>query len=92
MFYFSAYRSKNVSKCVPRPEKREKSPKTFENLPILANFMNLNHILKKVGRGKDGNLFSIFNLILSESTCSGVSKIRNDIFFGSTFGSTSPSA
>jgi hypothetical protein len=31
--------------CVPRPEKRENSPKMFENLSILTNF---DYILKKV--------------------------------------------
>jgi hypothetical protein len=36
--------------------------------PFKPYFMNINHILKKVG---------IFNLMFSESTCSGVSKIRN---------------
>jgi hypothetical protein len=51
--------------CVPRPEKRENSRKKFENLSILTNFsqfwlyfMNLNHVLKKVGRGISHDLFS----------------------------------
>jgi hypothetical protein len=36
--------------------------------------MNLNHVLKKVGRGSSHESWPIFKLIFSESTCSGVSK------------------
>jgi hypothetical protein len=45
--------------CVPRPEKRENSRKKFENQSIFANFMNLNHILNKVGKARAEDLFSI---------------------------------
>jgi hypothetical protein len=38
-------------------EKNEKSLKIAQVLPILANFINLNHFLKKVGKGRDDDLF-----------------------------------
>jgi poly-D-alanine transfer protein DltD len=59
----------------------EKSLKIGQFLPILATFYELNHVLKKVGREScHNNLFLIFNLIFSESTCYWVSKIRNQNF------------
>jgi hypothetical protein len=51
----------NCLRCVPRHEKCEKLPKKFKNWSILASFgqfwphfMNLNHVLKKVGRTRAG--------------------------------------
>jgi hypothetical protein len=50
--------------------------------------MNLNHILIKVGRGSSP--YPIFNLIFSESTWSGVSKISNHFSFQAIMGEQVP--
>jgi hypothetical protein len=60
----SGFDLESCLRCAPRPENCEKLSKKFENRLILAKFgpfwpqfMNLNHVLKQVGRTRAGDLF-----------------------------------
>jgi hypothetical protein len=75
--------------------KRENSPMKFEKLSILANFgyilifMNLNHVLKKVGRRRSHNLFS-FKLFINLHALGYPKSVT--IFWFMGFGLNSPSS
>jgi hypothetical protein len=63
-FYFLTIRSKNVSNLFHNLKNVKESRKKFENRSILhkfaqfyPHFINLNHVLKKVGRRSSDDLF-----------------------------------